>query len=199
VIWWSREAERSILAGNDFDVMDQEAGMVPRSSSPVDPLPSDVLEYRSQLIAEYHNGAKSLVKRLEEEGKGDDIESLVLALINEVIQESEHLLGNQLVEAKNGDLRAASVISFKRAEVLEKALKAVQTKLQFEREGGGLDIDSPAMMTVFRFFMEKVREVFGRIGMEEEVSDLFFRTLGEHMENWKKELRVRFEDLKARK
>jgi hypothetical protein len=76
---------------------------------------------------------------------------------------------------------------------LEKAIKAVQNKQEFERESG-IDVDSPAMMVVFRFFMLKGKEAFDRMNVGNEVSDLFFRTLGEIMENWKKELREHFEE-----
>jgi len=158
-------------------------------------IPADIMEYRSQLVKQYHDGAPSLIERIKKEGK-DDIESLLVALIEEVVKETDHLLGNELVSAQSGELRDASIISFKRAEVIEKAMKAVQAKLEFERQGG-VDVNSPSMTIIFRFFMSKAKEAFDRMGVGNEVNDLFFRTFSDVMSNWKKELRLQFEELKS--
>ena len=193
------------MSEDDFKKADIEAGvitveppdsdgnvssMIPNRELPI----ADVVQYREQLVKSYHSGAPSLVEKIKKAGK-DDIESLLIALIDEVVRETDHLLGNELVATQNGELRDASIISFKRAEVLEKAIKAVQAKQEFERESG-IDVDSPSMIVVFRFFMSKAKDAFDRMGVGNEVRDLFFRTLGEIMENWKRELRDRFEELR---
>jgi hypothetical protein len=155
-------------------------------------IPGGAKEFRDGLVKQYHNGDASLVERLEREGR-NDVMSLAVELLKEMVKETDHLLGNELMATQNGDLRDASIISFKRAEVLEKAIKAVQAKMRFERETSGFDLDSQAMIVVFRFFMMKVKEVFERMDIDVEMSDIFFRQLGEAMENWKKELREQIE------
>jgi hypothetical protein len=185
----------------EFEIADKEAGvgeMVVSSPSSRDVLPArNAVEYRDQLVAKYHQGAKGLVDKLRSSGR-NDAEALLLSLINEVIQETDHLLGNELVATENGELRDASIISFKRAEVLEKAIKAVQTKQQFEKEQG-LDLDSPAMMVVFRYFMSKVKVALVQVNAPDDMSDLFFRTLSAAMAEWKRDLKVQFGELKGAK
>ena len=172
--------QSDIMSNNDFENMDRSVGI----STDVQVLPpetemsrpaSDVIQFRKKLVEQYHNGSPSLSAKLKAAGK-EDLESYIVAMIDEVIQETDHLLGNELVATHNGDLRDASVISFKRAEVLEKAIKAAQTKQQFEKQGG-IDIDSPSMMIIFRFFMSKSKETFDRMKVGTEIPDLFFRTL----------------------
>jgi hypothetical protein len=158
------------------------------------PLPTDVVEYRTSLVEQYHQGAPSLTEKLRKAGK-EDIESLLVALIEEVVKETDHLLGNELVATQNGELRDSSIISFKRAEVIEKAIKAVQSKQEFERQSG-IDVDSPSITVIYRFFMEKAKETFERMGVGSETNDLFFRTLPLVMDGWKKELKSRFETLR---
>ena len=183
---------------DDFEKMDSEVGVtavqtLPPSSGMIRPA-SDVIQFRNKLVEEYHKGAPSLAARLRAAGK-EDLESYIVAMIDEVIQETDHLLGNELVATHNGDLRDASVISFKRAEVLEKAIKAAQTKQQFEKQGG-IDVDSPAMMIIFRFFMSKAKETFNRMGVDAEIPDLFFRMFGEVTGDWKKDLRQSIDQMR---
>jgi len=183
---------------DDFEKMDTEAGVtevLPAPPSPSAIIPGGgVAEYRDELVRRYHGGAGSLVERLKADGKSG--EDLLVMLIDEVLKETDHLLGNHLVATENGNLRDASVISYKRAEVLEKALKAYQSKQAFERESG-IDIDSPSMMVIFRFFMSKIKQTFDSMEMPIEQQDIFFGTLGQITESWKRELREEFEQMKS--
>lgn len=181
---------------DEFVEADAAAGaeLVPIPRHPVVTPSNDVVAYRKSLVQEYHDGAPSLLAKLKAAGK-QDMESVIVSLIDEIIGETDELKGNELVAVQNGELRDASVISFKRAEVLEKAIRAVQSKQQFEKDSG-IDVESPSMMVIFRFFMEKAKESFLTMAVGDELADLFFRTLGESMENWKKELRSEFEKLK---
>lgn len=187
----------------DFDVADAEAGaqtgkvtVLPPGSRAVG-FPSNPVEYRNQLVAKYHQGARNLIEKLRASGQ-NDAETLLLSLINEMVHETDHLLGNELVATENGDLRDASVISFKRVEALEKAAKAVQTKQAFEKESD-FDIDSPAMMVVFRYFMSKVKMALMRVNAPDDQSDLFFKSLSEAMGDWKKDLKTQMAELKGAK
>jgi len=150
-------------------------------------VPHDMLIHRDELVKKYHNGTPGLSERLKQEGR-NDVESLVMALVDEVIKETDNLLGNELIATQSGSLRDATIISEKRAAVLSQAIKAVQAKQLFEKEHG-IDLDSPSMRIVFQYFMGKVRKTFKNLNYQDEVSDVFFRNLGASMDNWKKELR----------
>jgi hypothetical protein len=158
-------------------------------------MPADVVEFRKQLLEEYHKGASGLIERINRGGMGG-FEPVVVELINEMVRETDHLLGNELVATQNGDLRDASIISFKRVESLEKTLKSIHEKREKEKTHGGIDIDSPAMLVIFRFFMSKAKDTFDRMGVSAEITDLFFRQLPEVMGEWKKELKENLEHRK---
>jgi hypothetical protein len=155
-----------------------------------------VAGYRDKLVKDYHKGSATLVQRLGKDGMVSN-DALVIALIEEIVGETDNLLGNQLIATENGSVRDASVISAKRAEVLEKAIKAVLSKQAFEKESG-IDVNSPSMVVIFKYFMTKVQVVFEGMGLAPEQRDIFFRTLGDETENWKKELREEFESMKSR-
>lgn len=155
----------------------------------------DIIQFRQQLVADYHKGSPSLAERLRKAGK-EDLESLVVTLLGEMVNETDHLLGNELVAAHNGELRDSSIISFKRLEGLEMARKAAQSKQQFEKAASGIDVDSPSMMVIFRFFLSKVKDTFTKMDVDPEIMNLFFRVFGDVTDNWKKELRDGFDALK---
>lgn len=189
---------------DEFDRADTEAGVmtaeavleipVMREQSLPAPM-NDLVQFRDDLVKRHHSGSVSLLDRLRESG-GEDSESLMLALIDQLIGETDHLLGNELVATQNGELRDASIISYKRIEGLEKAIKAVQAKRQFEKESG-IDLDSPSMMVIFRFFMSKTSDTLVKMGMDPEFRDVFFTAIGVEMESWKKDLREQFDNLRA--
>ena len=185
--------------GDDFKSADAEAGVVEGEVLPARrreegalASQTDLLAYRTKLVEQYHRGAPSLMARLKELGK-EGMEDQVVAFLGEILAETDNLLGNQLVATSNGELRDASVISFKRAEVLEKALKAVQLRQEFERSKSGVDLDSPQMVIIFRFFMSKAKDAISRMGVGPEINDMFFRVFGEITNDWKKELKDAFE------
>ena len=181
----------------DFEKADQEAGIatVDQQDNSSAVFGGDVTNFREKLIQQYHGGASSLVQRLSQQGYGDT-ESLLMALIDEIVRETDNLLGNHLIATQNGDLRDSSVISYKRSEVLEKAIKAVQSKREFEKQEG-IDVDSPSMVVVFRYFLSKVKVASERIDMPQEQIDLFFEALSEGMDHWKRELREEFETMRT--
>jgi hypothetical protein len=123
-----------------------------------------------------------------------DIEELVIALLDEIIRESDNLLGNEMLATVEGNLRDASVISYKRTEIMEKAIKAIQAKHAINKDRG-IDVNSPHMMVIFRYFMRKTQGVFTKLRLGDELSDTFFRVLGDEMSQWQKELKSEFKEI----
>jgi hypothetical protein len=154
----------------------------------------DIIEYRRQLVEKYHGGSSGFLDKLKMDGT-EDIDAVLMSVLQEVIKESDHLLGNELLATSDGMLRDASVMSFKRTEILEKVIKAIQTKQQVDKQSG-IDVDSPSMMIVFRYFLSKVKKTFDKIGMPDEQNNLFFRSFGDETTNWKKELRENFNEMR---
>ncbi len=185
---------------DDFANADQEAQLLESQVLPVISYnpdhdiassPKDILDLRERLLKKYHNGVLSLVEKLKiksgsEETKYDD---LIKELVDEVIAETDALKGNELVSEHHGNLRDASIIAFKRAEVLEKAINAVQTKQEFERDRS-IDLDSPYMKIIFKYFMHKTKTVLSKMGYSDDANDVFFKNLFDEMKDWQKELKA---------
>lgn len=167
----------------------------PQAMSPVEMASGGIIAERDAMVKQYHAGAPSLIEMIRTNGR-EDSEAFIVTLIDELIRETDNLLGNELYSTKNGDLRDASVISFKRAEVLEKAIKAIQKK-QEAAQNEDIDLDSPAVAVITRYLMGRVKSTFEKIGVPLEMSDLFFQTFNEETENWRKEVKEQFEELRT--
>jgi hypothetical protein len=190
----SNEVEASEFDSADTAFEPVATAIVERPKTHIEPA-SNMVEHRQRIIEQYHKGADGLADRLKREGR-DKPEMLVMALVDEVIKETDNLLGNQLIATEQNQLRDATIISGKRSEVLEKAIKAVQTKQMFDGNTS-IDPDSPSMRIVMRFFMKKVKQVFEQMGIQDEMTDAFFRHFGDIMNQWQKELAVDLEELKS--
>lgn len=178
---------------DEFKRMDIEVG--DRSTSPsTRSQDNNRIAYRKKLIREYHEGASSLAEKLRKD-KVDGLEGLLNKLLEELLVESDNLLGNSLIASENGDLRDSTVISHKRSELLRDTIKLIQAKQQMSKDGG-IDLESPSMDIIFKFFFMKVNENFDRMGMPIEQKDLFFQTIASTMEFWKKELKMKFDDMR---
>jgi len=150
---------------------------------------SPIVQERDKLVKAYFSDDKSLADKIIDDGS-IDFEAAVAVLLHELVRESDNLLGNQLFATNNGEIRDASIISHKRAQVIQMAVKTIQHKGKFDREySREVDLDSPAMAIVFRYFLQKVKDVFYQIDFEGEQMDVFFRQFSKSTENWKKELK----------
>ena len=156
------------------------------NASPVVASPSEIEKRKKNLLQQYHDGHKSLKEKLEQ-SQHKTIEERVMALVDEVVNETDNLLANELYMSEQGNLGDASVVSFKRAEVLEKAIKAIQTRKLYEKDNK-VDVDSPSMRVIFKFFMSKVRKAFKELKYDDDASDTFFDFLGKAFTDWQKEL-----------
>lgn len=153
----------------------------------------DWINERQKMVSSYFKGSQGLLHHLKNQNK-DKPTSLILALVEEIVHETDNLLGAERLSAQKGDFKNSSVASFKRVEALEKATKAVQTHLQFQKENS-IDLDSPYVEIIFNYFMRKTREAFKLSGYKNEASDVFFKMLSRGFSNWKKELQQEIDDM----
>jgi len=154
---------------------------------------SKQLAFRDQKIRDHYKG-----DTLTELINSDDlsVEDLMRALLSEILREADNLAGNRVIADENGNIESSTVISAKRVEIVEKALKAIMSKKEFEAQNS-IDVESPSMKIVFRYFLEKCQESFDKAGMSADISDTFFRCFNDVSTLWKKELKKRIAEIKT--
>lgn len=154
----------------------------------------DKLSYHEKGIRTHYNG-ESLTELIDDDEISSEI--LIKSLLKELTREIDNLAGNRVVAQENGELEKATIISAKRTEMVDRAIKAIMAKKEFEATTS-IDVESPSMRVVFQYFLEKCQESFAKSGMNSEISDTFFRNFNDICgSTWKKELKRRIAEIKS--
>jgi len=155
---------------------------------------SDSLSCHEKGIRTHYNG-----DTLTDLINSDEIstETLIRSLLVELAREIDNLAGNRVIATENGEFEKATIISSKRTEMVDRAIKAIMAKKEFEANTS-IDVESPSMRIVFQYFLEKCQESFAKAGMNSEISDTFFRNFNDICgSSWKKELKRRIAEIKS--
>lgn len=150
---------------------------------------------RDQKISQHYGGRENSLASRASSGSFSG-EELLRDLVTELFKEIDNLAGVQVMATENGDLQATTIIASKRTEIIDRAIKAIMHKKEFEAQNS-IDIESPSMMIVFRYFLEKCNEAFRMAGFNEDTTNPFFHCFNDVVKEWKKELKKRIAELKV--
>jgi hypothetical protein len=150
---------------------------------------------RDDKISSHYGGVdKTLANRAN---SGDfSGEELLRLLVTELFREVDNLAGAQVMATENSDLQASTIISTKRTEIIDRAIKAIMHKKEFEAQNS-IDVESPSMFIIFKFFLEKCSESFNLAVLNDDTKNPFFHAFNEVTKEWKKELKKRIAEIKT--
>lgn len=174
--------------------MDEDKNVIVPDVVGVSKTTSKGLEYHEKRIQEHYHG-----ETLSDMVAAENIstESLIKSLLLELTREIDNLAGNRVIATENGDVESSTVISAKRTEIIDRMIKAIMSKKEFEASTS-IDVESPSMRIVFQYFLEKSQESFTKAGMTSDISDVFFRNFMDICGNtWKKDLKKRIAEIKT--
>lgn len=150
---------------------------------------------KNSLLKRYYNGNSDLINKLKNENK-NTYDGLVTGLTDELLKETDNLLANELLLEIEGNSRDSCVISTKRIEAIEKTIKVVQNKQLFEKENG-IDLNSPSMIVILQYFLEKIDESFVVMKVDDEFKSLFFTAFHSKVDTWKKDIQEKIDNMKV--
>ncbi len=150
---------------------------------------------RNDKIAIHYGGKKNSLTSKVGEGAFSG-EELLRDLVKEYLREVDNLAGSQVIATENGDIHSSTIISSKRTEIIDRAIKAIMHKKEFEAQNS-IDVESPSMFIVFRYFLEKCTQAFADAGFSKDVSNPFFHSFDAVTKDWKKELKKQIAELKV--
>lgn len=147
----------------------------------------DLFEERNNLVKK-HSPSGTLIERLSREDI--NAEDAFTELIKELAESIEVLKGNELLFTSSGNLRDASVLTFKRVESIEKMLVAIQNKHKLIREET-INLDSPYIRVLITYFFDKLDESCEKSGLDAESKNVLLNTFSVACQKWKKEVKTK--------
>lgn len=158
---------------------------------------SPIREMKEKIISEYRKKNQSIVEKLERTAAGYNTDQLLTVIMEEILMTYEDALGNVLLLENNGDLSAASNVSFKRTELLKSVAEIASRKKELNQKNGEVDLNSPVFCTFQKICFEKMVLALQEVKMSPEMVNLFLSSWQDKMKNWDKELKAALKELES--
>lgn len=182
---------------SDFKSSDSSELIINDNNKPVraNTRPTDITLRRKEAIKEYYGGKDSLLQKIKNNPNGTSIEAIFDLLVEEFANESDGLLGNSVLFLKDNMLQESSVVSVKRAEVLEKLSSLLSKKADLVKNSGEVNLNSIVFKIFIQLCFEKMAFVLEELNIPIEQRQLIVGKWSNSMENWDKEVQIKMEQL----
>lgn len=155
---------------------------------------SDINKYRDSLVNEYRSKNTGLLQRLRENGSVTSDEILA-SIAEEILLESEDLLGTRLMFAVEGNLHDSAMITVKRSDLLKAVADIVAKRKELNQRASGVDLNSPAFMVFQKMCFDRMVDVLKDLQIDEEMIQLVLTKWAKKMEDWGKELKNKLDEM----
>lgn len=174
----------------EVEMVEDGSELVKSSLSSVVRKSDDVFEVRKELI-EKHSGF--LYEKVK--GRREDADQILSVVIDEIIKETDNLLGNSLIFTQEGKLHDASTVSVKRSEILETLTRVLQKKRDLFSNSGVVDYNSPVFKVFQMVCFEKLTSVLDSLNMDNEQKKIIVSKWVESMSDWQKDVKMRMDNV----
>lgn len=153
----------------------------------------DVISYRNKVIERYRQNRRGINDLLQ--GGSLTIDDTLLLIAEEILAESEALLGNGLIMTEDGDLEKATNISVKRTDVLKSVADILAKKRELNQKDADVDLNGPAFMIFQKMCFDKMTDTLEELNFDKEMVQLVLSKWVDKLKNWGKELKKELEKL----
>ena len=105
---------------------------------------SSMRDVKQALLKEHRKYRKGILDQLERSSTGFNTDQLQNLIIEDMLLSTEDLQGASLLLENEGNLKDASAISIKRADLLKLVSDIVSKKRELSQRSGEVDLNSPA-------------------------------------------------------
>ena len=159
------------------------------------PAVSQMRGIKKQMLEAYRQENAGILEKLEKSPAGYNTDQLLNLIIEEMLNTTEDLQGTSLVMESEGNLKDASSVTVKRADLLRLIAEIVSRKKELHQRTGELDLNSPAFFMFQRLCFEKMVEAFESLNVDGEMVNSVLSVWQDKMRNWDKDLREMLKDL----
>jgi len=155
---------------------------------------SDINAYRDTLVDRFRKKHQGIIEKVKD-NKGISSDEILVSIIEEILLDSEDLLGTRLVFTEEGNLHDAASVTVKRSDLLKSVADIVAKRKELNQRANDIDLNSPAFMLFQKICFDKMIAALNELNIEEESVQLILTKWSKQMENWGKELKDKLNEM----
>lgn len=153
----------------------------------------DISRYKESLVGQYRTKNEGILQKLKA-GVNLNSDEILSLIAEEILLESEELLGTRLLFENEGNLQDATTVTVKRSDLL-KAVADIVAKRKELNQRSDVDLNSPAFMIFQKLCFDKMVDALHDLRFDDEMIQLILTGWAKGMEDWGKELKAKLEEI----
>ena len=155
---------------------------------------ADVNSYRDTLVEKYRGKHKGILQKIKS-STGVSSDEILVSIVEEILLESEDLLGTRLMFSEEGSLHDAASVTVKRSDLLKSVADIVTKRKELNQRASDIDLNSPAFMVFQKLCFDKMIAALSDLNIDDEMIQLVLSKWSKQMEDWGKELKNKLEEM----
>lgn len=168
--------------------------VMPPEQQPISRL-SSLRDIKQKLLADHRKYRKGILDRVERSNVGFNTDQLLNLIIEDMLNSTEDLQGSMLMMESEGNMKDASILTIKRADLLKLVAEIVSKKKELSQRSGEVDLNSPAFCIFQKLCFDKMVESLEEMKTDPEMLNLILTRWQGKMKNWGSELKKALKDL----
>ena len=154
-----------------------------------------VQQRRDNLIAEYRKRKRGIIDSVRA-GEVENSDGLISLIVDDLLSESENLMGNSLYFMDEGELHDSTAVTIKRADLLKTIADILVKKRELNQKDADVDLNSPAFQIFQKICFNKMTTVLEELSFDSEMKQLILSKWSIAMRDWGKELQNELKEIR---
>ncbi len=155
---------------------------------------SPIRRTKAKLLKDYRAIHPSLIEGMDREGMS--VDRLMSLIISDLIESSEDLQGTSLFLESQGDLRNASAITIKRADLLKYIADVASKRKALQSMAGEVDLTSPAFMLFQKLCFDNLIKALEGLKLDMDMINSILVAWQDNMAKWDEDLKKMLDEEK---
>lgn len=153
-----------------------------------------MIQLKRQMLKEYRQSTPGLMDGVMESKTGYDMDSLFRNIIKDLINGTEDLMGTSLMLEAKGELKGASDVIIRRADLLKIISDIIGRQKELHQKAGEVDYNSPAFRLFQELCFKKLIESMQNLNIDDEMAGLILKEWQNSMSSWDRDLKKMIKD-----
>ena len=146
-------------------------------------------QLKQDLLREYRKSNPSIIEGVQESNTGFDADALFRNIIKDLVNGTESLMGTSLLMEAQGELRDASAVAIKRADLLRLIADILSRQKELHQKAGEVDFNAPPFRLFQKLCLDKLIESLAALKVDNEMVTLILKEWQGRMSEWDKDLK----------